>query len=343
MRMGRRLAAVMLAGGCVAWSLPPGPVSAAEAPVLPTPNRALLDRGGGREFYMHIVRKFEGRTTHPWEGGQYGFVRNPKVTDAGLVYSRFHEGVDIRPVRRDAAGEPLDEVRAILSGRVVYVSAPGSGSGYGNYVVIEHDWDGAPYYSLSAHLARAEVNVGQRVARGEVIGTMGHTGPGLDRERAHLHFEINLLLNSDFEAWHAQWFPNDVNRHDLYNGLNLAGLDVAALYLTLRNEPDVGPADIIRRKTPFWRARLPRKPEIMERYPWLVSGSGGRSWEVTFDASGLPLNVKPSEEPCDAPTVVWAKPTRVAYSYLTRGRLRGSGGKAELTSSGVHYLDLIAR
>src|SRR6266480_7877073 len=80
--------------------------------VLPTDNNALFS-GDGPAFYQYIERNYKGVKSTPWEGGQYGFVRDPIATSAGIVYSRFHEGIDIRALRRDAHGEPLDEVHAI--------------------------------------------------------------------------------------------------------------------------------------------------------------------------------------------------------------------------------------
>lgn len=57
---------------------------------------------------------------------------------------------------------------------------------YGNYVKIKHD-DG--YYTLYAHGAynTVQVNVGQRVSRGQRIMYMGNTGMSYG---AHLHFEV---------------------------------------------------------------------------------------------------------------------------------------------------------
>ena len=75
--------------------------------VLPTDNDALFS-GGGAAFYQYIERNFKGVRSTPWEGGQYGFVRDPTDTAGGVVYTRFHEGIDIRPLHRDAHGEPLD-------------------------------------------------------------------------------------------------------------------------------------------------------------------------------------------------------------------------------------------
>ena len=77
---------------------------------LPTDNDALFS-GGGPAFYQYVERNYKGARSTPWEGGQYGFVRDPTETSAGIVYTRFHEGIDIKPVHRDANGEPLDQVR----------------------------------------------------------------------------------------------------------------------------------------------------------------------------------------------------------------------------------------
>ncbi len=68
--------------------------------VLPTDNDALFS-GDGPAFYQYIERNFKGVKSTPWEGGQYGFVRDPMDTSAGIVYTRFHEGIDIKPVHRD--------------------------------------------------------------------------------------------------------------------------------------------------------------------------------------------------------------------------------------------------
>src|SRR5215510_6625491 len=130
--------------------------------VLPTDNDALF-LGDGSAFYQYVDREYSGVKSTPWEGGQYGFVRDPKSTGGGVVYTRFHEGIDIRSVHRDANGEPLDEVRAIADGQVVHVSLVPGYSNYGKYVVIEHRWDGSNYYSLYGHLSSIAVQPGEKV------------------------------------------------------------------------------------------------------------------------------------------------------------------------------------
>ena len=61
---------------------------------------ALL-RGAGPAFYQYIERDYHGEKSTPWEGGRYGFVRNPVETSAGIIYTRLHEGMDIKPLQRD--------------------------------------------------------------------------------------------------------------------------------------------------------------------------------------------------------------------------------------------------
>src|SRR5437899_10309603 len=97
--------------------------------VLPTDNDALFS-GDGPAFYQYVDRDYNGVKSTPWEGGQYGFVRDPKSTRGGVVYTRFHEGIDTRSVDRDANGGPLHEVRAIADGEVVHVNPS---AGYSNH------------------------------------------------------------------------------------------------------------------------------------------------------------------------------------------------------------------
>jgi septal ring factor EnvC (AmiA/AmiB activator) len=103
-----------------------------------------------------IVERF-GRSRHP--------VYNTEVVN---------NGIDIRAAR----GTP---VRAVEAGEVVYADFNG---GYGLMVIVDHDGGD---YSLYAHLDRAAVSIGQRVAKGASIGTVGESGSLVGPK---LHFEI---------------------------------------------------------------------------------------------------------------------------------------------------------
>jgi murein DD-endopeptidase MepM/ murein hydrolase activator NlpD len=316
--------------------------------ILPTSNHALLE-GDGPAFYQYTDRNFNGVKSRPWQGGQYGFVRNPKETAAGIVYTRFHEGVDIRPVYRDYDDEPLDTVRAIDDGYVVYANYFAGSSSYGKYVVVEHWWDGSPFYSLYAHLGSISVREGQTVRQGMRLGQMGYTGPGLNKRRAHLHFEINMMLNSRYKEWHETNYRTG-NKHDIYNGVNLAGLDVAALYVALERHPDLTIAEFITEHDAYFRMAVPNNGllDLTDRYGWLMDvsslreiGGNPNSWEISFTASGLPVRIEASPERVSTPTVTAIRRSGIPYNYLTGGLVSGKRDNYSLGKSGARYASLL--
>jgi murein DD-endopeptidase MepM/ murein hydrolase activator NlpD len=313
--------------------------------VLPTDNDALF-LGGGAEFYQYIERDYKGEKSTPWEGGQYGFVRNPIETAAGIVYTRFHEGIDIRSLQRDASGEPLDLVRAIAAGVVVHTNPVPGYSNYGKYVVVEHRWDGCNYYSLYGHLSAITVRAGQRVQQRDQLGVMGHTGEGLNQARAHVHLELNLMLSRQFEAWHDTLFKNDPNHHGRYNGINLMGLDIARLYLALRKRPSLTIPEFLAEEETFYRVTIPasRHFDLLKFYPWLLAQKtegAPVSWEVSFNRAGVPLKIEPGAKPVSKPQLSYVKKSSVDPSYLTRDQVTGRGESAHLTDSGKQLMRLL--
>jgi len=312
---------------------------------LPTNNDALF-HGGGPAFYQVIERDYRGVKSTPWEGGQYGFVREPIHTARGIVYSRFHEGIDIRPLQRNARGEPLDPVRAIAAGKVLYVNLVPAHSNYGKYIIIEHRWDDSSYYSLYAHLSTAHVRAGQQVARGEQIAVMGYTGSGINQTRAHLHLELNLMLSRHFESWYDTYRKEEPNYHGVYNGLNLKGIDIARLYLALRAKPSLTMPEFLASEEIFYKVALPKSAhfDLVELYPWLLReparGDVG-SWEVSFARSGLALGVEPRPQAVTQPQLNWIKPATIDYRYLTQEYVAGRGKSAHLTKEGEELMQLL--
>ena len=313
--------------------------------ILPTNNDALFS-GDGPAFYQYVERDYKGVKSTPWEGGQYGFVRDPVETAAGIVYTRFHEGIDIRPLQRDARGEPLDEVRAIAEGKVVHTNLVPGSSNYGKYIVIEHHWGGSSYYSLYGHLNSIAVRPGQTIHRGEAIAVMGYTGQGLNQARAHLHLELNFMLSHQFESWHDTFYKKDPNRHGIYNGLNLAGLDIARFYQALRRKPSLTIPEFIGEEETFYKVLLPKSPhfELPKLYPWMVRANEDvdpASWEVSFARTGLPLKIEPSAKTVTEPELTYIKKSPIDYYYLTQERIAGRGVTAHLTEKGSVFMRLL--
>jgi murein DD-endopeptidase MepM/ murein hydrolase activator NlpD len=313
--------------------------------VLPTDNDALF-HGGGPDFYQYIERDYHGEKSKPWEGGQYGFVRDPVETSAGIIYTRFHEGIDIRPLHRDEQGEPLDEVRAIADGKVVHTNFVPGYSNYGKYIVIEHHWDGSPYFSLYGHLRAIDVRVGQTVQRAQHIAVMGYTGEGINRERAHVHLELNLILNHRFEAWYKEVYEHDPNHHGIYNGINLTGLDIARLYLALREKPSLTIPEFLAEEEMFYKVAIPKSRyfELPKLYPWMVSSNAitdPASWQVSFTRSGLPFKIEPSARRVRQPEIAYVKSSPLNASYLTNGVAAGPPARAHFTEFGKQMMRLL--
>jgi murein DD-endopeptidase MepM/ murein hydrolase activator NlpD len=88
---------------------------------------------------------------------------------------RMHYGMDF-------TGPLGTEIYATGDGKVV--KAEFNHYGYGKEVVIDH---GFGYKTIYAHLRKILVEPGQKVKRGQVIGTLGNTGRSTG---PHLHYEV---------------------------------------------------------------------------------------------------------------------------------------------------------
>lgn len=99
-------------------------------------------------------------------------------------YQSAHGALDIVP-------KGGSSICAAASGTVVLSETNYGASGYGNYVIIEHE---NKYWTLYGHMLDAPlVSVGQQVTAGQQIGIVGSTG---NSTGPHLHFEIRKDSNS---------------------------------------------------------------------------------------------------------------------------------------------------
>lgn len=207
---------------------------------------------------------------------------------------RFHEGVDIRPVFCDRLGEATDAVLAAADGEVMHLNHWTNGP-YGIFVVLWHADAKVPHYTLYAHLARISpaLRVGAKAPRGLTLGTMGRTADRSDpipQSRAHLHFEVGLLLSGHFSRWYDAQAENRgaKNHHGVWNGQNLIGIDPLPV---LR----AGRADLFEevRRMPAALActlRSAKAPDFALRYPALTEGDAATAagWRIEFTWHGLP-------------------------------------------------------
>ena len=256
---------------------------------FPTANHALLEPGNEEKFFVGTVGK-------PWTSGCFGCVRSDGW--------QMHEGLDIRCLQRDKRGEPTDPVLATADGTVVYVNTRPSLSNYGNYIVIRHNMQGLEIYSLYAHLRESKVKAGQTVRAGDTIGIMGHTSntrEGISKDRAHVHFELNLFANDHFASWFKKTYPKEHDDHGLWNGQNLFGLDPQQILWRQHEQGDkFSLLDFIRSRNELCRVRV-RATDFpwLKRYASLLRSNpvaekdGVAGYDLALDFNGIPVELVP--------------------------------------------------
>lgn len=90
---------------------------------------------------------------------------------------KMHHGMDF-------TGPEGSDIFATGDG--IVVEAGYNFHGYGNKITIDH---GYGYKTIYAHLQNISVDIGDKVKRGDIIGTLGNTGRSTG---AHLHYEVRL-------------------------------------------------------------------------------------------------------------------------------------------------------
>jgi murein DD-endopeptidase MepM/ murein hydrolase activator NlpD len=269
----------------------------------------------------------------------------------------MHEGLDIRCIQRDRRGEPLDPIMATAEGTVAYINNRSGLSNYGKYLVLRHRIEGVEVFSLYAHLSQVQdqLRVGSPVQAGEIIGTMGHTAntrEGISKERAHLHFEIGLIVNDRFPSWLKSNTSSQRNDHGPWNGLNLLGLDPRLLLLTQESQgsrfsllrlirDQRALCRVLVRKNNFpW---LRRYTPLIRRNP-LADREGAAAYEMSLNYNGVPFQLIPR-----APSEVQPGP-KYQLLFVDEAEERDhpcrklvvhNRGKWELAPAGINLLDLL--
>ncbi|WP_449403756.1 peptidoglycan DD-metalloendopeptidase family protein [Exiguobacterium artemiae] len=119
---------------------------------------------------------------------------------SGVYGYTFHNGIDI--------GAP--------TGTPVYASAGGTVitsryyGAYGNHIMMKSTVNGVSYTTVYAHLNSRSVYVGQTIAKGTKIGTIGATGNAFG---AHLHFE----MHRGSYVYSGTYAANSVNPLNYFN------------------------------------------------------------------------------------------------------------------------------
>jgi len=136
-------------------------------------------------------RHWEGPFQRPCVGNISAYFGAHRAYNSG-PYTSYHTGVDFRA----PAGTP---VYAPAGGTVVLAEPLVV---RGNVVIIDHGWGVLTGYW---HLSTIEVQVGQQIAQGDMIGRVGNTGLSTG---AHLHWEMwvgGISVNG--LQWLEEFYP----------------------------------------------------------------------------------------------------------------------------------------
>lgn len=136
----------------------------------------------------NYIGNFKGEFTWPAPG-------NFKIT--AMFYDKeYYDRFRSKHTGTDVGVSTGTKLVAAATGKVV-ISAYNSG-GYGNYIVIDHGTiDGTKYATLYAHLSSRNVNKGDLVGKGELIGYSGNSG---NSTGPHLHFEVIKTVNRTLKS-----------------------------------------------------------------------------------------------------------------------------------------------
>jgi murein DD-endopeptidase MepM/ murein hydrolase activator NlpD len=255
----------------------------------PTPNPAFRQ---GLQIAKFLQKTGPG---NPVSSGAYGCVRNNGY--------KFHEGLDLFPLKRDARGRADDIVFAAMDGIVRHASRTSTHSSYGKYIILEHPGVKPALYSLYAHLAEIDPHIkpGVTVRVASRLGMMGNTSSyKIPLGRSHLHFEVGLRLSDHFQAWYAKRPFNTPNRHGNFSGFNLVGLDPLSFYESYKSKSIATPLSFIQALPVVAKVRVRSSgiPDFVKRYPslsrQLKPGESPKAWDAYFAAHGFPVRIEPA-------------------------------------------------
>ncbi|MBW1890358.1 MAG: M23 family metallopeptidase [Deltaproteobacteria bacterium] len=149
-------------------------------------------RSENKIYWKGIFKRLPGSATRSRFADRRSYIYKGKTID-----HQVHMGEDL-------ASNARAPIPAANHGKVVFNEFLGI---YGNTIIIDH---GFGLFSLYAHLSSVDVEVGQIVGRGDIIGRTGKTGmAGGD----HLHFSmlVHNTLVTPLEWWDETWIKNNVS------------------------------------------------------------------------------------------------------------------------------------
>ena len=177
-----------------------------QAPQMPSGQQSTSSNLGSQQGYKYndpVSVQSNALSKRGFDTSQYSSLAsgvnqkfgNVSVPYGGSTrYESFHPGIDIA----NKIGTPIPS----FSGGKVIKSVPSGqvqgNKGYGNYVIIEDRQGNKHRYS---HLQQAYVKIGQNVAPGMVIGSMGATGQTYSASGKGTGSHLDYRIKNLYDKW----------------------------------------------------------------------------------------------------------------------------------------------
>ncbi|MEM6602025.1 MAG: hypothetical protein AAF649_11620, partial [Verrucomicrobiota bacterium] len=188
------------------------------------------------------------------------------------------------------------------------------------------------------------------VDTGQQVGILGYTGSGINKARAHLHFEMTFRVLEDFGRWFDQvgkpvYGERGSNHHGDFSGLAFLGVDPEVLLKASDAGKPLTVPQIFERETVQFKVRIPSGGKYLffqRQFPFLVEGGlegePPAAWEIACNRIGIPLKFTRLDQPVKEPVLSWFRPNTTIQQWFTRGLVEGRGGKERLSKWGRKWI-----
>lgn len=166
--------------------------------LAPTQNASLSERADiaklTSEQMASLFKYIPNGSPVEYQGitSRYGYREHPT-----LNRREFHRGTDLRA--------PMNTPVYATADGVVEYAAYHEASGYGNLVILDHNYG---FKSLYGHLEKVVVQSGQYVRKGTLLAYSGNTGMS---SGPHLHYEIRFIQRVLNPFWFVKWDVENYN------------------------------------------------------------------------------------------------------------------------------------
>jgi hypothetical protein len=184
------------------------------------------------------------------------------------------------------------------------------------------------------------------------MGRTANTRESISKDRAHLHFELNLLINDRFASRYKKTFPGQRNDHGGWNGQNLLGIDPQAILLA---EHEAGSKfsllTFLQGQTELCRVLVRKK-----YFPWLkrygplvrpnprTEKEGVAGYEIALNFNGVAFELIPraaSEIKGKGKFQLISVNEAEYHKNPARRLVAKRGARWELTSHGLNLLEML--